>query len=150
MKWRGIIGAITFFIFCPFLSAQEGRLKVHFINVGYGDSILLENPDKTTWLIDAAQEKKGQAQLIKASYTRDKDIVPNQFTVKVNQPVRFEIAVNEDGQGCMGSITLPGLTNQVYGLTKGQPIIFEFTPTTIGAYNITCAMGVPRGIIQVI
>ena len=61
MKWRGIIGAITFFTFCPFLSAQEGRLKVHFINVGYGDSILLENPDKTTWLIDAAQEKKGQA-----------------------------------------------------------------------------------------
>ena len=101
-------------------------------------------------VVSGIVEKKGQAQLIKASYTRDKDIVPNQFTVKVNQPVRFEIAVNEDGQGCMGSITLPGLTNQVYGLTKGQPIIFEFTPTTIGAYNITCAMGVPRGIIQVI
>lgn len=101
-------------------------------------------------VVSGAVEKQGQVQLIKVIYTLDKDIVPNQFTVKVNQPVRFEIDVKDNGQGCMGSITLPGLTNQVYALTKGQNTIFEFTPTTIGSYNITCAMGVPRGIIQVI
>ncbi len=101
-------------------------------------------------VVSGAVEKQGQVQLIKATYTRDKDIVPNQFTVKVNQPVRFEIDVKEDGQGCMGSMALRGLTSQVYGLTKGEILVFDFTPAAIGSYNITCAMGVPRGIIQVI
>lgn len=100
--------------------------------------------------VSGAVQKQGQAQLIKSTYTLDTDIVPNQFTVKANQPVRFEIEVKEDGQGCMSSITIPGLTNQIYALTKGQNTIFEFTPTTPGSYNITCAMGVPRGVIQVI
>lgn len=90
-------------------------------------------------------ETKGKVQIIKAVYTRDKDVVPNQFTIKVNQPVRFEVEALEDGQGCMGSLALPSLSNQVFVLTKGQTNIFEFTPTSAGSYNITCAMGVPRG-----
>jgi len=36
--------------------AAQKDLRVHFIDVGYGDSILLELPDETTWLIDAGQE----------------------------------------------------------------------------------------------
>lgn len=95
-------------------------------------------------------QQQGQVQLLKASYTLAKDIVPNQFTVKANQPVRFEIDAKDGGQGCMGSITLPGLTSQVYVLTKGQTHVLEFTPTTPGTYNITCAMGIPRGQISVI
>lgn len=32
---------------------------------------------------------------------------------------------------------------------KGKKIIMEFTPQKPGTYKITCAMGVPRGVINV-
>ncbi len=92
---------------------------------------------------------QGNVQVLKATYTSLGDISPNKFTVKVNQPVRFEIAAKDDGQGCMGSVTIPNLTKKVEVFTKGQTTTFEFTPTTPGTYNITCAMGIPRGQIQV-
>lgn len=94
-------------------------------------------------------ENKGQIQIIKATYNQETDIVPNQFTVKVNKPVRFEIVSNDDGRGCMSSITIPSLTKEFDLLTKGKTTVFEFTPTTPGNYNITCGMGVPRGQIIV-
>ena len=91
----------------------------------------------------------GQAQLLKASYTSLGDIQPNNFTVKANQPVRFEIDAKDDGQGCMGSITIPSLTRKVEVFAKGEKTVFEFTPTSKGTFPITCAMGVPRGQIIV-
>ncbi len=92
---------------------------------------------------------QGNIQVLKATYTSLGDISPNKFSVKVNQPVRFEIDAKDDGQGCMGSVTIPNLTKKVEVFTKGQTTTFEFTPTTPGTYNITCAMGIPRGQIQV-
>ncbi|MEK7514195.1 MAG: cupredoxin domain-containing protein, partial [Patescibacteria group bacterium] len=92
---------------------------------------------------------QGSIQLLKATYSNLEDIVPNQFTVKVNQPVKLEIAAKDNGQGCMGSVALPGLSKQVSGFAKGETVTFEFTPTKAGAYDITCAMGVPRGVINV-
>lgn len=89
-------------------------------------------------------------QVIKAVYTRDEDILPNQFTVKAGRPVRFEIAARDDGSGCMGSVTLPGLTSQIEVFSKGRSTVFEFIPTKPGNFGITCAMGIPRGQIQVI
>ena len=91
----------------------------------------------------------GQAQLLKASYTSLGDIQPNNFTVKANQPVRFEIDAKDDGQGCMGSVTIPSLTRKVEVFAKGEKTVFEFTPTSKGSFPITCAMGVPRGQIIV-
>lgn len=89
-------------------------------------------------------------QIIKTTFVSPaKDITPNLFNVKVNQPVRFEIAVEADGEGCMGSIMVPGLVNKPEFFNKGQTIVFEFTPTKKGDYDITCAMGSPRGIISV-
>lgn len=94
-------------------------------------------------------ETQGSVQLIKAVYTQNKDIVPNQFTVKAGQPVKFDIDAQDDGVGCMGSVTLPGLSNKVEVFSKGQTTTFEFTPTKSGNFNITCAMGIPRGQILV-
>jgi len=94
-------------------------------------------------------ETQGSVQLIKAVYTQNNDIVPNQFTVKSGQPVKFEIEARDDGVGCMGSVTLPGLSNKVEVFTKGQTTTFEFTPSKAGTFGITCAMGVPRGTIAV-
>lgn len=93
--------------------------------------------------------QQGEIQVIKATYTQDNDIQPNKFTAKVGQPVRMEIEVKDDGYGCMGSIMVPGLTQTPEILKKGTPIVFNFTPTKPGDYLITCAMGIPRGVIKV-
>lgn len=98
----------------------------------------------TTPTSDSGNEQ----QIIKTTYTVQQDIQPNEFTVKVNQPVRLEIDVKENGGGCMGTITIPGLYNQAKSLKKGS-LVIEFTPTKIGNYAITCAMGVKRGNIKV-
>lgn len=94
-------------------------------------------------------EQKDSVQLIKATYSVAEDIQPKKFTVKSGSPVRFEIEAKEDGSGCMGSIALPGLSQTIDVFTQGKTTVFEFTPTKLGAYGITCAMGVPRGTIIV-
>jgi len=88
-------------------------------------------------------------QIIKTVYTYSKDIAPNTFTVKKGQPVRFEIDVRDNGSGCMSTIMVPGLWNTAELLKKGQTIVMEFIPQKIGDYEITCGMGVPRGLIKV-
>jgi plastocyanin domain-containing protein len=94
-------------------------------------------------------QASGSAQVIKASYTLNGDIQPNTFTVKAGKTVRFEVDVKEDGQGCMSTIMVPGLYNTPQLLDKGSNLVMEFTPVKAGEYKITCAMGVPRGIIKV-
>ena len=91
---------------------------------------------------------QNDTQVIRTIYTFDRDISPNTFTVKAGVPVRMEIEAKDDGSGCMGSIMVPRLTEPEF-LEKGKTVTFTFTPTA-GEYPITCAMGVPRGIIKVI
>ncbi len=94
----------------------------------------------------ASQE--GTVQLIKTTYTNINDIQPNKFSVKAGIPVRMEVEAQDDGAGCMGSIMVPGFTSPEI-LTKGKTVVFNFTPSRPGQYEITCAMGVPRGVINV-
>ncbi|MEK7164486.1 MAG: sulfite exporter TauE/SafE family protein [Patescibacteria group bacterium] len=98
----------------------------------------------------AAAVNSGNEQVIKTQYTLNEDIVPNRFTVKKGVPVKFEVDVKENGQGCMSTIMVPGLYNNPQLLTGGQKIVMAFTPEQTGDYDITCAMGVPRGVIAVI
>lgn len=109
--------------------------------------IITNSPDPN---LDQVQENQGPAQIIKATYNSYEDINPKEFTVKVNKPVRLEIEAKDDGVGCMGSITVPGLTNKIDVFSKGRTTTFEFTPKKTGSFEITCAMGVPRGQIKVI
>jgi len=44
----------------------------------------------------------------------------------------------------MSTIMIPGLADTPELLEKGKTIVFEFVPAE-GTYDITCAMGVPRG-----
>ena len=92
----------------------------------------------------------GNVQELKAIYTSKDDMQPSTFTVKAGQPVEFSIDVKDDGFGCMGSMALPGLSTQVEMLVKNKPMLFAFTPEKPGTYDITCAMGVPRGTITVL
>jgi sulfite exporter TauE/SafE/copper chaperone CopZ len=89
-------------------------------------------------------------QTINAVYTDSNDIQPNRFTIKVGQMVRLEIDVKDNGYGCMSTVMIPGLWDNPQPLKKGQTIVMEFTPPKTGTYQITCAMGVPRGTITVV
>lgn len=100
--------------------------------------------------LPVAAVKQGNTQVIKTTYTYDNDIQPNKFSVKAGSPVRLEVDSKDDGSGCMGSITVPSLTEKVDLLKKGKTTVFEFTPKNRGEYPITCAMGIPRGVINVI
>ncbi len=93
--------------------------------------------------------QEGTVQVIKTAYTSDRDISPNEFTVKAGGKVRMEIDVKDNGSGCMSTITVPRLVDDPQYLAKGKTIVFEFTPVSPGNYPITCAMGVPRGVIKV-
>lgn len=90
-----------------------------------------------------------EVQLLQATYTQSKDVQPNQFTVKAGQPVRLQIDAKDNGYGCMGSMTLPGLTSKVEVFEAGKTMTFDFTPSKTGTYQMTCAMGIPRGSIIV-
>lgn len=146
-------------------SCSMGMYSGKFIVVDSGepsssDQKIPQDPSATNTAPDSSSKDKSSeqkkpasskdVQVIKTTYmSSDEDIVPNEFTVKVDKPVRFEIYAKEDGEGCMGSIAVPGLADRPDFFEKNKTIIFEFTPTKKGIYDITCAMGVPRGTITV-
>lgn len=88
--------------------------------------------------------------LLTTMFTVRKDIVPRAFTAKVGQPTILEVDVQENGQGCMSTIMIPGLDDSPQYLQKGRKLRLAFTPTQAGTYQITCAMGVPRGTLTVV
>ena len=102
-------------------------------------------------VVDTAQPvaKIPADNVLKTTYTTTKDIQPSTFIAKVGQSTNLEVESKDDGYGCMSTITIPGLTDQVELLEKGKKITLRFTPTRAGEYSITCAMGVPRGLIKV-
>jgi hypothetical protein len=105
----------------------------------------------TTQITDNGQTSSSStAKVIKIVYTTAGDIQPSTFEIKRGQPVRFEVEVKDDGYGCMSTIMIPKLYNTPQYLQKGKVLIMEFTPDQTGTYQITCAMGVPRGIIKVV
>lgn len=92
----------------------------------------------------ASETNNADVQLINATYSVTNDMQPSTFTVKAGVPSRLEIDSQDNGAGCMGSIALPGLAQNVEIFRKGQKTVFNFTAQP-GEYTIACAMGVPRG-----
>jgi len=92
----------------------------------------------------------GQPQVVQATYDQENVLTPKKFTFKVGQPVRIEILAKEDGVGCMGSIMIPGLVNQPQFYVKGETVKLEFTPKKTGSYELTCAMGLTAGKIEIV
>lgn len=114
---------------------------------------------KTTKTMAVSQKNKvikkiikpaSKKQVIKATITWDDGLLPTDFTVKAGLPVRFEIDPKDDIEGCMSTILIPDLYEKYSFVEAGQKIVMEFTPKKIGAYDITCAMGVPWGTIKVV
>lgn len=91
-----------------------------------------------------------EQQIIKATITYDNGLRPDTFTLKAGVPVRFEVDPKNDIDGCMSTILIWGLYDELSLIKAGERIIMEFKPEEVGTYYITCAMGVPWGEIKVI
>ncbi len=76
-------------------------------------------------------------------------LATEKFDLRAGEQVRFIVDPKDNGSGCMNAIMIPGLWSQPQYLTKGKPVIMQFTPQKRGTYRITCAMGMPWGIITV-
>lgn len=87
--------------------------------------------------------------ILATTFRLDTDIVPSSFTTKVGQKTTIEVDVKEDGQGCMSTIMIPGLSEKPQYLKSGKKITMTFTPKKAGTYKITCAMGISRGTLKV-
>lgn len=83
------------------------------------------------------------------TYSNAKDISPQAFAVKPGEKVRIEVNPLDTAYGCMSTIMVPGLWEKPEPIVRGKRIVMEFTPMHPGSYRITCAMGVPRGVINV-
>ena len=138
-KFQKAAGLLIIFFVLYNINFQFGVLR--FVEERFG----LEAPTTATTSAPAQN-----AQVIKSVFTVANDIQPSTFEVKVGQPVRFEVEVQENGYGCMSTIMVPGLWQKALTLRKGQTLVMEFTPSKTGVYQITCAMGVPRGTIKVV
>ena len=82
-------------------------------------------------------------------YTLDGDINPRRLTAKIGQETELLVDVRDNGEGCMSTIMVPGLVDEPQLLTRGKQLSLKFTANKPGVYQITCAMGVPRGTITV-
>jgi sulfite exporter TauE/SafE len=73
---------------------------------------------------------------------------PNNFIVKVNQPVRWEIT-DTGTSGCTNAVISPGLFDGQIRLTRGETSVKEFTPTRTGTFRFSCWMGMINGTMEV-
>ena len=86
--------------------------------------------------------------ILPTEFTLAGDISKKDFTVEVGKSYVLDVDAKDDGQGCMSTIMIPGLYGTPILITKGK-IQLPFKPTKVGKYNITCAMGIVRGSINV-
>jgi len=98
---------------------------------------------------NSAVQATNGATILSTVFTLDGDIKPNKFNVVVGKPYVLEVDAKEDGQGCMSTIMIPGIYKNPLLITKGK-IRLPFTINSPGTYQITCAMGVPRGTITAV
>jgi sulfite exporter TauE/SafE/copper chaperone CopZ len=88
--------------------------------------------------------------ILRADFWIKSDMSPSTFTVKVNEAYELRLNAKEDGIGCMSTVMIPGLNNSPQYIKGGKTNVLTFKAKRPGTYQITCAMGVPRGTITVI
>lgn len=89
-------------------------------------------------LIKLISYRKGEAKFTKEG------LVPQNIPIQAGVPTTLEVDVQTDGLGCMSNITIPGLDNQIYGVTKGSTLVFNVNAPA-GKHNITCSVGMLHG-----
>ncbi len=71
------------------------------------------------------------------------------ISIKKWTQYKIIIDVKDTISGCMGTIYIPWLDENIQKLEAGTEVIFNITPTTIWQFPFTCAMGVPHWYINV-
>jgi sulfite exporter TauE/SafE/copper chaperone CopZ len=123
-------------------------LTLYNLNSQFGIAALIAGkPSVQSTTPAAANAASGKE--VRTIYTNAADIVPANFVLKRGEKVRFVVDSRDTASGCMSTIMVPGLWNRPEDLVRGKTIVMEFTPIKPGNYQITCAMGVPRGTITV-
>jgi uncharacterized protein len=77
------------------------------------------------------------------------DIYPNTFNIARGETYTLEVDSKDNGVGCMSTMMIPGLVNEPQFLREDTTHEFTFKADRKGRYEITCAMGVPFGYINV-
>ena len=85
-----------------------------------------------------------QAKVITMQYN-DSWLTPSTITVQKGKSYTIQIKLNTTINGCMSTITLPGLDDSIKNITKGTTICFIINPTSAGTYWFVCAMGLSHG-----
>jgi sulfite exporter TauE/SafE/copper chaperone CopZ len=100
---------------------------------------------------EASAQQKGHSDAPRIIRTASGNgtLATTRFELRKGEKVRFIVDATDNGSGCMNAIMVPGLWNQAEYLIKGKPVVLEFTPSKPGTYPITCAMGMPWGVINV-
>jgi sulfite exporter TauE/SafE len=98
---------------------------------------------------EATKQDTAGSNILNTTYRLNGDISPSTFTAKVGQKTTLLVDVQDNGQGCMSTIMIPGLYETPLYLSKGKKLALTFTPTSAGNYHITCAMGIGRGTLTV-
>ncbi|MEP7204602.1 MAG: sulfite exporter TauE/SafE family protein [Candidatus Saccharibacteria bacterium] len=132
-----------------FKIAGVAVMVMALINVSNGYSLTgFQLPSLSSSVSDPVSQSSGT--VLKTIYTTKDDITPSTFTVNKDSTYTLEVDSKDDGSGCMSTIMIPGMFETPLLLVKGKKQILTFTPTKTGSFQITCAMGIPRGIIRVI
>jgi hypothetical protein len=68
-------------------------------------------------------------------------------TVQLTAGKQYEIVIDVQTTvyGCMSTIYLEGLSDDIQSIRKGNQISFSVRPTKVGTYDFLCAMGIPHG-----
>ncbi|MEI8067895.1 MAG: sulfite exporter TauE/SafE family protein [Candidatus Shapirobacteria bacterium] len=140
-KNQKLIGVIILFFVLYNLNFQFGILN--------SSKSLLNKNETSNSSIKDTQAPLENARLVELTYSASADIFPSSFTFKKGEAIRMELTVNDNGSGCMSTVMIPGLYNRAQTLVKGKKLVMEFVADKVGKYQITCAMGVPRGEINV-
>lgn len=127
----------------PFASASKTSVASSKVKTYSSPSSDVEKPQA----VDSAAKPDNK---LRASYTIADGMVPAEFTVKANQEYTLEVAAKDNGVGCMSTILIPGLNNNVQIILKDKTNKLAFNASRLGTYQVTCAMGVPHGKITAI
>ena len=85
-----------------------------------------------------------QTQMIPMDYN-ESGLTPATINVDAGKTYTISIKVNKDVVGCMHTISIPGLDENIQNVNKGSTLTFNIKPTSAGTYEFKCAMGLSHG-----
>jgi len=117
---------------------------LHLLGLGVASQPSVE--PKKEQSAKAVSGEKQEPQVIRMDQLAD-GYVPNEFTVKKGQPVRW-IIDSKESYSCAVSLVSPKIG--VKKILKPGENIIEFTPKAAGTIPFSCSMGMYRGVIKVV